>query len=255
VSDIWTRRRFLGSITAAGGYSAWPAPALWALEQEHLPPPHSQRDSPEVTAGHVVPLLEGNVARPLRYSAEGNAFVIRNGAEFFNRPLYGPNIPFRVDGGDRPEFSLYLPGHGGNLRLGVATRNGSESKWLFDCQSVQTSYVQGRLSYEIRDPLLGAGALLSVECLTMGAGFWVELKGVDLAQNLELIWAFGGVSVRKGKRNGDIGCEVEPVSEFFQLRPEECRDNLWTIEDAAQGPQSSQPAIAEVQGGQGANSH
>ena len=48
-------------------------------------------------------------------------FVIRNGKEFFNRPIYGVSTAtqagdFRVDAGDLPEFSLYLPGHGGNLR-------------------------------------------------------------------------------------------------------------------------------------------
>ena len=33
----------------------------------------------------------------------------------------------------------------------------------------------------------------------------------------------------KGQRGGDIGCESEPVSEFFQLRPEECKDNRFEI--------------------------
>ena len=218
MSNTWTRRGFLGSVAAAGGYGAWSLPAAWGLAQQTLPPPRSQKDSPEITAGHVVPLLASNVARPLRYAAERNAFVIRNGPEFFNRPLYGPNIPFRVDGGDRPEFSLYLPGHGGNMRLGVLGHKG-ESKWLFSCESVVASYIDGRLMYEVRDPLLGAAAMLRLECLTMGAGFWLQAVGVGLENDVKLTWAFGGVSGRKGKRNGDIGCEVEPVSQFFQMRP------------------------------------
>jgi hypothetical protein len=60
----------------------------------------------------------GKTARPLRYHPEGTDFVIENGSEFFNRPLYGINTAFRVDAGDRPEFSLYMPGRGG-------ARNGS----------------------------------------------------------------------------------------------------------------------------------
>src|ERR1017187_1617694 len=58
--------------------------------------------------------FSNNVARPLRYWPVGTDFVITNGAEFFNRPLYCLNSGFRIDGGDKPEFSLYLPGRGGN---------------------------------------------------------------------------------------------------------------------------------------------
>src|SRR5215218_4964718 len=99
----------------------------------------------------------GRTARPLRYRPEGTDFVIENGAEVFNRPLYGTNTAFRVDAGDRPEFSLYLPGRGGVLRLGLKTSAGA--KWLFDAQSVSARYRPGSMLYEIRDPLLGGGTL------------------------------------------------------------------------------------------------
>jgi len=69
------------------------------------PPPH--------------PLFKDGTERPLRYRPDGRDFVIENGREFFNRPLYGSNTAFRVDAGDRPEFTLYLPGRGGNLRIGI----------------------------------------------------------------------------------------------------------------------------------------
>jgi hypothetical protein len=52
----------------------------------------------------------GQTDRTLRYRPDGTDFVIENGGEFFNRPLYGrTHTPFRIDGGDEPEFSLYLP--------------------------------------------------------------------------------------------------------------------------------------------------
>jgi hypothetical protein len=41
--------------------------------------------------GGLWPNLAGNIERPLRYRPEGTDFVIENGAEFFNRPLYGGN--------------------------------------------------------------------------------------------------------------------------------------------------------------------
>ena len=70
-------------------------------------------------AQKLTPNLESNIERPLRYRPDGADFVIENGAEFFNRPLYGGNTAFRVDGGDKPEFVLYLPGRGGNLRFAI----------------------------------------------------------------------------------------------------------------------------------------
>ena len=181
------------------------------------------------------------MARPLRYRPADGGFAIQNGAEFFNRPLYGPNIPFRADGGDRPEFSLYLPGHGGNLRLGVTAKSG-QAKWLFDLDQVSARYIDGRLVYEFHDPLLGERGSLRVEALTLGASLWTEIAGTNLPPDLQLTWAYGGVSGRKGRRNGDIGCEIEPVTEFFQLRPEECAGNVWTFGSAS-------PDTAEVHRG------
>jgi hypothetical protein len=171
---------------------------------------------------------EGQTARPLRYTPVGTDFVITNGAEFFNRPLYCLNSAFRIDGGDKPEFSLYLPGRGGNLRFGIKTAGGV--KWLNDAEQIVTRYRPGSLLYEIRDPLLGDGELdLAVLPLseTKGLISRVELRGAK--SPVELVWAFGGANGMRGRRGGDIGCETEPVGKFFQLKPEQCRSNEFTI--------------------------
>src|SRR5579875_2308520 len=128
----WTRRRFLEAATASAALTT--SSGVRLLSQESRP--KSQRDSPEITGGHYVPLLKENIARPLRYSPRDGAIVIRNGKELFNRPLYGPNIPFRADGGDLPEFSLYLPGHGGNIRIGIAIDLSRQGKWFLELESV-----------------------------------------------------------------------------------------------------------------------
>ena len=67
------------------------------------------------------------------------------------------NSGFRIDGGDKPEFSLYLPGRGGNLRLGMKTPLGM--KWLNDAEQVVTRYHAGSLIYEIHDSLIGDAEL------------------------------------------------------------------------------------------------
>ena len=179
----------------------------------------------------VTPNLAPQIERPLRYRPDGSDFVIENGAEFFNRPLYGGNTGFRVDAGDKPEFTLYLPGRGGNLRLGFKTAGGT--KWLFEADRVTSRYRPGSMLYEVRDPLLGAAGVLNVTVLaladTEGLVVRAELSGA--AAPVELVWAYGGVNGQRGTRDGDIGTESVPISEYFQLKPEFCRNNTFVLED------------------------
>jgi hypothetical protein len=170
----------------------------------------------------------GQTDRPLRYFPVGGSFVITNGAEFFNRPLYGNNTAFRVDGGDKPEFSLYLPGRGGNLRFGIKTPAGV--KWLNDAEQVITRYRAGSLLYEIRDPLLGRSVLgISLLPLSEAAGIVARAELRGGGSGVELLWAFGGANGMRGRRGGDIGCEREPVGDFFQLRPDQCKGNEFFV--------------------------
>lgn len=179
----------------------------------------------EISAPKIYPNLRPNIERPLRYRPDGPDFVIDDGREFFNRSLYGGNTAFRVDGGDKPEFLLYLPGRGGNLRL--ALRSPAGAKWLQDAAHVTTRYRPGELLYEIRDPLLGAGAALRLEVLAYAQteGLIVRATADQCAPDLELIWAYGGINGQRGARDGDIGTERVPISQYFQLQPEFCRGN------------------------------
>lgn len=175
----------------------------------------------------ALPVARG-IDRPLHYRPDGDAFVVVNGPEFFNRPLYGGNTAFRADAGDKPEVSLYLPGRGGNLRLGI--RTGAGRKWLMDARSVVTRYRPGSMLYEIRDPLLGDGTLhLTVLAMTDAEGVVIRTERRGASTPLELVWAFGGASGQRGARNGDIGTERVPISQYFQLQPEQCRDNTFTL--------------------------
>jgi len=172
--------------------------------------------------------FSNTIARPLRYWPINGDFVITNGAEFFNRPLYCLNSAFRIDAGDKPEFSLYLPGRGGNLRLGVKTSAGV--RWLNDAGQIIARYRPGSMIYQIKDPLLGDGELdLTVLPLSETKGFIVCAEISSPGMPIDLVWAFGGANDMRGARGGDIGCEREPVSQFFQLRPEQCKGNKFTI--------------------------
>ncbi len=254
----WSRRRFLAisSATAAQAAAALKglaqtAPAALAAQQTpasittRIPLP------PEVISGGIQPLMASMTARPLRYRPIAGEFVIHNGAEYFNRPLYAPcstthSADFRVDAGDLPEFSLYLPGHGGNLKLGfiaagATSGSGTASKWAAQADEIVARYRPGRMVYEFRDALLGSGSIRAEILTSAGSGLLLKIEGTNLPSGTRLAWAFGGVSGRKGQRNGDIGCEKQPVSLFFQLRPEECYGNSYTIDSA-----TATPAVAHL---------
>ena len=188
-------------------------------------------ESPETRNAVLHPNLSGQVARPLRYHPEGADFVIRNGAEFFNRSLYGGNDAFRVDGGDRPEFSLYLPGRGGNLRLGVRTPAGT--LWLHAAADVVMRYRPGELLYDIADPLLGPRGRVHIDAVAYAdsQGLGVEVGGDNLPAGAELVFAFGPGNGQKGQRGGDIGSERVPIGEFFQFAPAFARDTHYDVDD------------------------
>ena len=184
-------------------------------------------------AQRLTPNLETNIDRPLRYRPDGADFVIENGAEFFNRPLYGGNTAFRVDGGDKPEFVLYLPGRGGNLRLALRTAAGA--KWLHEAAAITMRYRPGELLYEIRDPLLGDKGVLHVTAIAahQTEALFVRLEAENIAPGVDLAWAYGGANGQRGSRDGDIGTERVPISEWFQLKPEFCAGNTFEVKAAA----------------------
>ena len=202
---------------------------LWCL-LAFLPGQHASAESDLLQRDQrdVRPMLVGNLDRPLRYTPDHGDFVITNGPESFNRPLYGGSSAFRVDGGDRPEFSFYLPGRGGNLRLGISTATGT--KWLNSAASIIARYRPGSMLHEIRDPLLGNGAL-QITALAPRApeGLIVRVETQSLANPVDLVFAFGGITGERGSRDGDIGTERVPVREFFRPQPEYSRDNEVTL--------------------------
>ncbi len=207
--------KYLGACATAG--------AVLALTMPHVAPAQTL-----VATEGVQPNIAGRLARPVRYRPDGDAFVIENGTERYNRPLYGGNTAFRVDGGDRPEFVLYLPGRGGNLRFAVTGTDGTRW-WLHEARSIVTRYRPGELEYRIEDPRLGSGAIeLIVVALAATEGLAVRARASGAATGTTLSWAFGGVSGQRGKRDGDIGTEAVPIAEWFGFRPAFAQGNVAT---------------------------
>lgn len=189
---------------------------------------------PEPTArlgAELRPNLAGQIARPLRYRPDGGDFVIVNGAERFNRPLYGGASAFRADAGDRPDFSLYLPGRGGVLRLALLGRAGP--RWLSDAAQVTARYRAGTMVYEIRDPALGEGTLTLTALVAKSSETLLLRLELGGAPAVELAAVFGGITGERGRRDGDLGTEPTPVREYFRFQPEHARGNTVALGDAA----------------------
>lgn len=163
----------------------------------------------------------------LRYRPEGKDFVITNGKRLFTRALYGTNTAFRIETGDRPEFALYMPGMGGNFKLGISVNQ--QSKWLTQADSIIARYRAGARLYTIKDALLGNGTLeIEILALSNAEGFILKTQFKNTPQSTELYWAFGGATGKKFSRDGDMG--PDPESNFY-LQATNCKDNQYLISE------------------------
>lgn len=175
----------------------------------------------------LLPLCAQLPERTLRYTPDGEDFLIVNGNKKFNRALYGGHTAFRVETGDVPEFALYLPRLGGTLSFYI-TVNGKK-KSLNDAQTIECRYRAGSRLYTITDSLLGKGKLeITVLALyDFDAAVW-KITGSRLPAGTQLEWRFGGASDKRFSREGDMG--VDPP-DCFDFKPDNCVGNIYTITD------------------------
>jgi hypothetical protein len=131
-----------------------------------------------------------------------------------------------VEAGDLPEFALYLPGMGGNLKLGLIS--GDKSKWLINASSIEARYRPGTMLYTIKDEMFGNGTL-QIQVLAGAAdeNIIVKTTFTNAPKTLKLLWAFGGATGKKFSRDGDIG--ADPESSFY-LQPDYCKGNTFNID-------------------------
>jgi hypothetical protein len=170
-----------------------------------------------------------NKMRTAHYRPEGNDFVTVNGTYRFNRALYGTNTAFRVEAGDLPEFAMYMPGMGGNLKFGLI--KGDSSKWLIAAKNIKAIYRPGSMLYEVKDDLLGDVVLyVAVLPLADKEGLIVKLNSSKPLKDCELICVYGGATGKKFSRDGDIG--ADPESSFY-LQPGYCKDNSFALQKNA----------------------
>ena len=165
-----------------------------------------------------------NIERAVRYTPDGEDIIIKNGSKRFNRALYGTHTDFRIEAGDLPEFSVFLPHMGGNIKFGLI--KDSKSKWLINADNIEARYIAGRMQYSIKDSLLGNVAL-TISVIPLADAEGVIIK-VDYPQNtdVDLLWVYGGACGKRFSRNGDLGADPESV---FYLKKEYCKGDTFEI--------------------------
>ena len=94
-----------------------------------------------------------------------------------------------------------------------------------------TRYRPGELLYEIRDDVFGKDAVVNLAALAYyrTEGLVVRAEARRIAAGAEFVWVYGGVNGERGARDGDIGTERVPISQYFQFKPEFASDNRIAI--------------------------
>ncbi|MCM1070195.1 MAG: DUF4450 domain-containing protein [[Clostridium] fimetarium] len=148
-------------------------------------------------------------SRPLHYRPlpDGSGAYTVNGDRKYIRGLYGAHTGFRMDCGDMPEFGIYLPRMGGNMRFTLPEG---------DCEA---TYVPGRMEYSQGGVIVEAQVLRSSD-----AALW-KLTNTT-RKKLTIGVRFGGVADKKFSREGDLGVDRP---DCFDLKPEYCEGNVYTL--------------------------
>lgn len=168
-------------------------------------------------------------ARPLHYRPKNGSFFKVSGTRRFNRALYGTHTAFRVEGGDLPEFSFYLPGMGGNIRMILQRGSGKATRaiWLTGARLIETTFDAGHLGYSIKDRILGNGELqIDLYALADKEGAVFSVKASQIPEDCRLVIVYGGASAQRFSRNGDIG--ADPESSFY-FKQAACQGNEYEL--------------------------
>ncbi len=164
------------------------------------------------------------------YSVEDGAIVSHNGARFFNRPLYAPNIPAMAFAGDKPQMRFIDAEYCyGTLLLGYAP--GESSKWLHEFDHITTRFYPARVVWEISDSSL-EGLRIRCEAAALAVGNGMTLKFLVEGQQTgdDVIWAFGGATPKRQDSGvptiiWELDPSFNPAQTTKGLTPESCAGN------------------------------
>lgn len=151
-------------------------------------------------------LSSATEAAGLHYTPSGNSVTSVNGTVKFNRGLYGAHTGFRVDCSDFPEFGIYMPNMGGNIKFCLPAG---------DCQAI---YTPGRMDY------MQGGIKLQVQVGRSEDMIIWRFENIS-DKKKEIKFRYGGASGKRFSREGDLGVDKP---DCFDFKTENCEGNVFT---------------------------
>ncbi len=148
-------------------------------------------------------LNAGTEAADLHYTPMGSSVECINGTVKFNRALYGAHTGFRVDCSDFPEFGIYMPNMGGNIKFNLQEG---------DCRAV---YTPGRMDYS------QGGVNLQVQVGRSEDMIIWRFTNTN-KEKTDITFRYGGASGKRFSREGDLGVDKP---DCFDFKEENCEGN------------------------------
>lgn len=144
-------------------------------------------------------------AANLHYIPDGNSVYTVNGTTKFNRALYGAHTGFRVDCSDMPEFGIYMPNMGGNIKFDLPSGD------------LLARYTPGKMNY--------TGGEIELEVQTGRDNDYIiwRFKNTGNKQNT-IHFRYGGASGKRFSREGDLGVDKP---DCFDFKVENCDGNIF----------------------------
>jgi len=164
--------------------------------------------------------------REVQYWPEEEGIVCINGKHRFTRALYGRCEAARLETSDEPEFGLYMPYMGGNVRFDV------------EHTSIKAIYDGVSRDYEIVLPASmrknkGQEAVVFLSAFALqvptAGGIWqISAKNVKKGARMQV--RFGAASNASFSRNGDMGVDKK---DCFDFTFDKCKGNEYTLQASA----------------------
>ena len=194
----------------------------WAQQDMPAPAPKQQLfTSNEASSVHQI-----LSPREVQYWPEEAGIVCIDGRHRFTRALYGRCEAARLETSDEPEFGLYMPNMGGNVRFDIEH---THIKTIYD--GISRDYLITLPASMRRDATREAYVTLSAFALQVpsAGGIW-QIEGNNVRQDITMQMRFGAASNASFSRNGDMGVDKP---DCFDFTFDKCKGNVYTLGNAS----------------------
>lgn len=167
--------------------------------------------------------------RPLQYWVDDQGCITCiDGQNRFTRALYGSCVDGRLETSDMPEFGLYMPYMGGNVKFLLPEGARCTSQY----NGYRRTYIIDHLPAEmcIGDNVEKARIVISAVAIHLddqdaqGGAWSISSTGVKSGSVLKV--RFGGANNASFSRNGDLGVDKK---DCFDFKSSNCNGNEYTI--------------------------